>query len=335
MTDLNELQFFVQVSRTQSFTLAARRLGVPKSSVSRAIRRLERRLGVRLIERTTRSVALTEAGELYRNHCQRIMDQAEEAELAVGALLATPRGRLRIGAPVAFARSVIGPMLGEFLASFPEMQVDLHLLHGSEIPDTEDLDIVVKAGPLEDSGMLVKPLMRIKLGAYASPAYVAERSLPQTPGDLAQHSCVTTSCSQAGHPAGYTVWRLRRGGELREVRVAAKASIPDPTVNHLLAEAGVGIALLSQSMAEREIDAERLVRILPEWEPDPVELYALYPPKLSASPKVRAFLQFFRETYGQAAWFGEGVSVTAKTKRRPVRDQSAAGQANKTAQSVS
>lgn len=334
MTDLNELQFFVQVSRTQSFTQAARRLGVPKSSVSRAIRRLENRLGVRLIDRTTRSVALTEAGELYRSHCQRMMDQAEEAELAVGALLATPRGRLRIGAPVAFARSVIGPMLGDFLASFPELQVDLHLLHGTEIPDKEDLDIVVKAGPLEDSGMLVRPLMRIRLGAFANPAYVAEHSPPQTPSELTKHSCVATSCGQSGQPAGYTIWRLRRGGELREVRVAARASVPDPTVNHLLAVNGAGIALLSQSMAGRDVEEGRLIRILPEWEPDPVELYALYPPKLNASPRVRAFLQFFRETFGQAAWFSEGTPVVAKTDRHPVRDRSARP-IRKTVESVS
>ncbi|MFC5864062.1 LysR family transcriptional regulator [Acidicapsa dinghuensis] len=323
MNDLNELQFFVQVSRTQSFTQAARKLGVPKSSVSRAIRRLEDRLGVRLIDRTTRSVALTEAGELYRSHCQRIMDQAEEAEQAVGALLATPRGRLSIGAPVAFARSVIGPMLGEFLAAHPDLQVDLHLLHGAENPDQEDLDMLVKAGPLEDSGMLVKPLMRIRLGAYASPDYLERCSMPQTPGDLAQHSCVTTSCSQFGLPAGYTILRLRRSGELCEVRVSAKVSVPDPTVNHLLAEAGVGIALLSQSMAARETEEGRLVRVLPEWEPDPVELYALYPPRLSASPKVQAFLQFFRETYGQKAWLGETGSSPILAKRHPVQNRRA------------
>jgi DNA-binding transcriptional LysR family regulator len=104
MTDLNELQFFVQVSKAQSFTWAARRLGVPKSSVSRAIGRLETRLGVRLLERTTRSVALTEAGALYLDHCQRVMEEAEHADLAMGALLAKPRGRLWVAAPLPFIR---------------------------------------------------------------------------------------------------------------------------------------------------------------------------------------------------------------------------------------
>src|SRR5882757_1528884 len=106
MTDLNELQFFVQVSKAQSFTWAARRMRVPKSSVSRAIARLEARLGVRLLERTTRSVTLTEAGALYLDHCQRVMEEAEQADLAMGALLAKPRGRLWVAAP----------LLGEFLA---------------------------------------------------------------------------------------------------------------------------------------------------------------------------------------------------------------------------
>src|SRR5215470_17794899 len=148
MTDLNELQFFVHVSQTQSFTLAARHLGVPKSSVSRAIARLEGRLGVRLVERTTRSVALTEAGEIYLDRCRRVLDEAEQADLAVGALLATPRGRLRVGAPVMFARAILGPALGEFLARYPELRVNLQLLGGGAVPREEDLDVVVRAGPL-------------------------------------------------------------------------------------------------------------------------------------------------------------------------------------------
>ena len=121
MTNLNELQFFVQVSESQSFTKAAKRLGVPKSSVSRAILKLENRLGVRLVERTTRRVALTEVGELYLSRCRRVIDEAEQADLAVGAMQAKPRGTLRVGAPVAFARSILGPRMGEFLALYPQM----------------------------------------------------------------------------------------------------------------------------------------------------------------------------------------------------------------------
>jgi DNA-binding transcriptional LysR family regulator len=322
MTDLNELQFFVQVSRTHSFTQAARQLGVPKSSVSRAIRRLEERLGVRLVERTTRSVALTEAGELYLDRCQRVMEEAEQADLAVGAMLAKPRGRLKIGAPVAFARSVLGPVLGEFLTLYPELQVEVKLLNGDAVVNDANLDLVVRAGPLEDSGMLVKPLMRIRLAAYASPRYLAAHGIPEAPADLLRQDCITTNCGHSGEAAGYTTWRLQRGMERKEVKVMARVAVPDPTINHQLALAGAGVVLLSQSIAAKDVEDGHLVRLLPEWEPEPVELHALYPSRLNASPKVRVFLQFLRERFGADVWFGEAQVYAKGRELRPANQRS-------------
>src|SRR5580704_9588863 len=263
MTNLNELQFFVQVSQTQSFTKAAKRLGVPKSSVSRAIVRLENRLGVRLVERTTRRVGLTEMGELYLNRCQRVLEEAKQADLAVGALQAKPRGTLRVGAPVAFARSILGPSMGEFLAMYPELRLHLQLLNGDESPREGTLDVIVRAGALEDSGLLVKPLMRIRLGAYASPAYLEHHKVPESPVDLLQLSCITTSCDAPGEPGDFAMWRLRRGEERKEVRVEARVSVPAPTINHQLALAGAGVALLAQSVVRGDVEQGRLVRVLP------------------------------------------------------------------------
>jgi DNA-binding transcriptional LysR family regulator len=238
MTNLNELQFFVHVSQTQSFTRAAKRLGVPKSSVSRAIRKLEDRLGVRLVERTTRRVALTEVGELYLNRCQRVMEEAEQADLAVGALQGTPRGTLRVGAPVAFARSILGPRMGEFLAMYPELRMHLQLQNGDESPSEGSLDVVVRAGPLEDSGLLVKPLMRIRIAAYASPAYLKNHKMPDSPADLFEQRCITMTCGTRGEPADFAIWRLRRGMELKEVKVDARVSVPDPTINQQFCPSG-------------------------------------------------------------------------------------------------
>jgi DNA-binding transcriptional LysR family regulator len=297
MTDLNELQFFVRVSQAQSFTLAAKRLGVPKSSVSRAISRLEGRLGVRLIERTTRSVALTEVGELYLDRCRRVLEEAEQADLVVGALIAKPRGTLRIAAPVAFARSVLGPVLGEFLAAYPELRVHLQMLSGDGPPRHNTFDLAIRAGPLNDSALLMKPLMRIRLGAYASPLYLKGREIPDSPAALRQQSCITTTCGAFGEPVDSATWRLRRDSERREVRVESRVSVPDPTINHQLALSGVGVALLSQVMARVDLEQGRLVRLLPDWEPEPVELYALYPSRLDSSPKVRALLQFLRDRF--------------------------------------
>ncbi len=316
MRNLNELQFFVHVSQTQSFTQAARHLGVPKSTVSRALRRLEGRLGVRLVERTTRSVALTEAGELYLDHCQRVMEEAEQADLAVGALLAKPRGRLRVGAPIAFARSILGPMLGEFLAMYPELRLHLELLNGDTSPRESSLDLVIRPGPLENSGLLVKPLLRIRLGAYASPLYLKNRQMPDSPIELRQQSCITTSCGIFGALGDSAVWRLRRGAELKEVRVESRVSVPDPTMNHQLAVAGAGVALIAQVVARVDVEQGRLVRILPDWEPEPVELHALYPSRLNSSPKVRAFLQFLRERCARELLHGDSPAENCGIRPR-------------------
>ena len=294
-TDLNELHFFVQVAKAKSFTVAAKRLSVPKSSVSRAIGRMEKRLGVQLIERTTRSVSLTEVGKLYLTHCRRVMEEAEQADLAVGAMLAKPRGKLRVGAPVAFARFVLGPLMNEFLTMYPELQVHIELLHAGDRSREESLDMVVRAGPVEDSSWLVKPLMHVRLGLYASPAFLKQHKRPNSPAELQGVSCIASSCGPLGEPEELATWRLTRNGEVWEVGVLARVSVPDPSVHRQLALAGIGVAALGQAEVVTDLKERRLVRVLPEWEPEPIELYALYPSRLSASPKVRALLEYLRE----------------------------------------
>jgi DNA-binding transcriptional LysR family regulator len=294
--DLNAMQVFAQVAQTRSFTEAARRLGLPKSTVSRTLRRLEQRLGAQLVERTTRRVALTEVGALYLLRCERVLGEAEEADLAVGALQAEPRGRLRVGAPIPFARWILGPVLAEFLARYPLLQVHLDLMEGDGAVLDGRLDLLIRAGALEDSTLRVKPLMRVLPEIYASPEYVAEHGAPESPAELRSHRCIATTCDTvAGEPGALTTWRMRRGSERAEVQVEPRVAVPDPSMNLQLAVAGMGVALLSRGLARPYVEAGRLVRLLPEWTPEPVELVALYPSRLSASPKVRAFLDFLRE----------------------------------------
>jgi DNA-binding transcriptional LysR family regulator len=295
-SDLNEIRFFVEVSDARSFTGAARRLAVPKSSVSRAIQRLEDRLRVRLIERTTRRVSLTEVGELYLNHCRRVIEEAEQADLAVGALLAEPRGRLRIGVPIPFARLIAGPLLADFLAVHPQLQVQLEFLDSDIAVQTGALDLMIRVGSLGDSGLLVKPLFKVLPGIYASPGYVEARGWPERPASLQEHSCIATTCDTAGgEPGSMTTWRLRRGNELAEVQITPRVAVLDPEMNRQLTLADVGIALLSKGLVRADVEAGRLLRLLPEWDPEPVVLHAFYPTRLGSSPKVRAFLEFFKE----------------------------------------
>jgi DNA-binding transcriptional LysR family regulator len=302
-TDLNEIQFFARMAEDRSFSQAARRLRVPKSTVSRAVRRLEERLGVRLVERTTRRVSLTEVGEIYLNHCRRVIEEAEEADRSVGAMLAKPRGLLRVGVPVPFARYVLGPMMGEFLALYPELQVSIQLLNSNDVfPRDSGLDVVVSAGSPGDSSLLVRWLLRVRQGIFASHAFLERHGRPETPAGLRGLPCITTTCDQrGGEPSASVTWRMRRGDEIAELRMEARVAVPDPTVNHQLAVDGVGVATLSLSLVRDDVEAGRLVRLLPEWELDPVEVYAYYPSRLSASPKVRALLEFLREKRGLGA----------------------------------
>jgi DNA-binding transcriptional LysR family regulator len=297
--DLNDLQFFVRVAEDHSFTQAARRLQVPKSTVSRAIQRLEKRLGLRLVERTTRRVSLTEIGELYMNHCRRVMEEAEQADLAVGAFLAEPRGRLRVGAPVPFARFVLGPLLADFAARYPLLQIDVQLLSGDVFPRDGSLDVLVRAGAVGDAGLLVRWLLRVRLGIYASPRYLELHGRPETPAALRMLPCVTTSCDTVGgESTGSATWKLRRGQEVAEVKMDVRVSVPDPAINQQLTVAGVGLAALSSAMVRDDVEHGRLVRLLPEWELEPIEIHAYYPTRLHSAPKVRAFLEFLKERTG-------------------------------------
>jgi DNA-binding transcriptional LysR family regulator len=295
MADLNELRVFVLVAQTCSYTEAAKRLTAPKSTVSRAITHLEQRLGVQLLERTTRSVRLTEIGRLYLTHCQKVMDEAEQADLAIGSMLAVPRGKLRIGAPVAFVRFVLGPLMNEFLTRYPELRAHIELQNTNTGALDETLDVIVRAGPLEDSGWLVKPLMKVRLGLYASPAFLKQNKSPQSPAELRPLPCIVSSCGPPGEPEDFSHWRLRRNREVREISVNARISVADPSVHRQLALAGAGVATLGHAEVVTDLKSKKLVRLLPEWEPDPIELYALYPSRLSASPRVRALLEFLED----------------------------------------
>src|SRR3984893_8862983 len=239
MTDLNELLYFVQVCDAKSFTVAAKLLKVPKSKVSRAIARLEDRLDVRLLERATRRVVLTEEGRTFLEDCRRAMEEAERAELALRTLGADPRGRLRIAAPVMFVHSFLGGLLGEFLRRYPELRLHLSV-HAETVnlnPLHANLAGVIQTGPMADSGLVVKPFGLGRRGIYASPAYLKKHGSPDSPSSLRNHSWLTGGESAAGAP-----WRLGgKAGMVEEVHLEPHVSVADPIVRQQFALAGLGI----------------------------------------------------------------------------------------------
>jgi len=291
MKDFNELQIFAVVVQEMSFTRAAGALDISKAAASRAIGSLERRLGTRLFERTTRRLRLTEAGETYLAYARRAVEEAEGAEAAVSKLADQPRGTLRIAMPVTLAQSSVAPRLARFLHAYPELRLDITLRGGQIDPIAQRVDVAFQTTrPETDSQFIQQRVTVVQLGIYASRQYLAAGSALGTPQDLAQHACLTLTAEREG-----TTWKLHRDGKAEEVRLRGRVSIGDPVIHHRLCLDGAGIAILPNWIVRAGGGKKHLVRVLPEWTPAPIELYAIYPTRLSMTPKLNAFIKFIKD----------------------------------------
>jgi len=294
MIDLNNLIVYAKVVDEGGFSAAARALGLPKSNVSRRVANLEARLGVRLLERTTRRIHTTEIGSVYYRHCKRIHEEAEHAEVSVSAMSDTPRGLLRVGASVTTGRHLISPVLAEFLRRCPGVQVDFVLSNRRIDIIDEGFDLVIRIGELEDSNLIAKHLGTSQRYLYASPAYLKDRTPPQQPADLAKHDCFAMRDAQ-----GQVRWRLGKQQDSRTVTIAPRVEVNDfPSLRQIVLDGG-GIGSLPSYLCN-ELERDRLlVRVLPGWSLPAVPFHALYPSHRGATPKVREFLEFISERIGE------------------------------------
>lgn len=287
--DLNEIVVFARVVETRSFTAAAQQLGLPKSTVSRKVSQLEERLGARLLQRTTRKLSLTEIGAAYFERCQRIVADIAAAEQLVGDLQATPRGRLKVTAPVDLGAFALGALTGAFLSKHPDIEVHLDL--SDRLVDLIDdgYDLAIRFGPLAESSLIARRLASSSMGMYATPEYLARRGTPTEPDDLADHELLVF----APVPR-LSTWVLHGGGEPIELTPSARL-----TSNNLLAifeaaRAGAGIAFIPGFVLSCA-DDEPLVPVLPTWRSPTIELYAVYPSGKNLAPKVRLYLDYLAE----------------------------------------
>lgn len=290
MRDLNDLAIFAQVVQSGSLTAAANALDMPKSNVSRRLARLETELGVRLLERTTRKLHLTEVGSLYYEHCRRILEEAEHAELSVQQRLAAPRGLLRISASHSVGQGLLAPILGEFLARYPDVQLQLVLTNRRVDLIEEGFDVVLRIGTLEESNLVARYLCNSSARCYAGPDYVARHGRPSTPQELSQHSCLIMS--DMPQPDRWT-FTSAQGRET--VTVPMRAAVNDFGTLRRMVLANAGIALIPDHLCEQDVEAKRLVRLLPDWSLPPTALHAVYPSHRGATPKLRALLDFLVE----------------------------------------
>lgn len=287
MDTLDGITFFVTVVRCGSFSAAAERLGCAKSTVSWQVTRLERRIGARLLRRSTRSVTLTEAGRAYLCHIDDLMDRVSEAEKAARAEGTEPRGVLRVSAPAPFAAMHLAPMLPEFMARHPEIRIDLHVT--AEVVDliADGFDVAIRLCPKNDPSMIIRQLGGSEIVAVAAPEFLARNRSPQRPEDLAGLPVI----ANAAYP-DRKLWRLTRGTEECAVPVEPVLATNCPEVLHRMVCAGVGMGLFCECHILEELRSGRLVRVLPEWHVVRVPILAVYPDNRQISAKVRAFIDF-------------------------------------------
>ena len=290
--DLNDTLIFVKVVEHGSFTAAARSLGLPKTTVSRKLRDLETRLGARLLNRTTRRLALTEAGTVYFEHSRRIAGQLEEAESAVHQLEGSPRGWLRVTAPFTLSETTLTPLLLEFRQLYPDVHLDITLTNDLLDLLENQIDVALRVGPLADSTLVARRLAVYTNQIYASEDYLARYGEPMVPEDLQHHRALVA----ANHRRGQRYcWQLGDGERQEEFEVKPVLVANDPFVGLAMLGAGEGLMLANEVMVNYCMKFPNVRRVLAAWKGPNMELNAVFLGGRVLSPRVRAFVDFMAE----------------------------------------
>jgi DNA-binding transcriptional LysR family regulator len=312
MDKFGDMAAFVRVVEARTFTQAAERLGWSKSVVSRRIAELEERLGVRLLNRSTRRLSLTEAGQAYYERCARILADVDETEEAVSSLHAAPRGLLRVNAPMTFGMLHLAPAISAFMDRYPEMEIDLVLNDRFVDLIDEGFDLALRIGNLADSALIARKLAPCLRVACASPGYLARRGVPADPAALAGHDTLLYS-----NIANADQWRLTdREGFEHAVRVKSRLRVNNGDVLREAAAAGLGITLLPTFIVAEAIAEGRLKAILCDYRPLPTAVHAVYPHNRHLSTKVRAFVDFLAERFGPPPYWDEPLKPVLGTDRQ-------------------
>ena len=297
---------FTKVVETGGFTAASKALGVPKSTVSRRVAVLERRLGATLLHRTTRRVRLTDAGAAYYERCSRMIAELDAAETVISELESEPRGKLRVTAPMDMGAAVLGGLAIDFLNRYPEIDLDLVLLDRIVNLIEEGIDVAVRPTLLGDSNVVARKIARLRVFVCASPDYVARQGAPATPDELKDHPCITRS-----GPALSRSWPFRGPDGPIDVQVSPRLAVDDYTIVRDATVAGLGVAFIPWVHCRHELESGRLVTVLDDYELRGSSIYAVYPKGRSTSAKVRAFLDFLSE---RADAFGPPASAAAPAR---------------------
>lgn len=289
--DLNQIAVFIKVIQLGSFSQAARELAMPNSTVSAKISNLERHLGVTLIQRTTRKLHVTAAGQAYFEKCLLGMEALKTAEQELASIQGEPQGLLRVTAPVELGAALLPQVIAEFTPKYPKVQVEILLSDRRVELLTEGVDLALRAGVLKDSTLIAKKLGEIYFAPFASPAYLKRKGTPFHPRELRQHECLHFT------PLGFESWKLSSdtSGKL-EIPVSGKIIVNDLAMIRNLAISGLGIALLPSYYCEQEVHKGVLKQILPEWRANQVPLHFVYPAQKYVTAKLSLFTTLAAKT---------------------------------------
>jgi LysR family transcriptional regulator for bpeEF and oprC len=319
MEQLNGIMIFVQVAETRSFVAAAQRLGITPSGASKAVSRLEERLGVRLFNRTTRSVSLTADGAGFLERCRNVLTELSEAEAELTQSHTTPRGRLKIDIPTGLGRIVILPALAEFSRCYPDVQLEIGISDRLVDIIEEGYDAVVRIGELQDSRLISRRLGVTRFMFAASPAYIEEYGRPEQIEDLARHKCLAFVRQQSGRLLD---WQFLVDGELRSFTPDATIRVSDGMALLQLALAGAGIVMGLSFGLQQPIAEGRLVPLFEEYSSDGPPVSVVYPQSRYLASRVRAFVDFMVETITPDLIAARSVSTHAVSAGSPRRKRS-------------
>lgn len=290
MQDLNDLYYFSQIVEHRGFAAAGRALGIPKSKLSRRLAVLEERLGVRLIQRSTRRFAVTELGEDYLQHCKAMLIEAEAAQQAIERTRSEPRGIVRLTCPIALLDTRVGAMVAEFLLRHPQVEVHLEATDRrvDVISEAVDIALRVRTPPLQDSGLVLRTLAQSSQCLVGAPQLLRRVGMPVAPSDLTALPSMDLGSPQTAH-----VWSLLGPeGAQASIHHHPRLITRGMIALRLAAIAGVGIVQLPSQMVHDELAAGTLVRVLPEWAPRIEIVHAVFASRRGLLPSVRALLDF-------------------------------------------
>lgn len=292
------MEVFVRVAQLGSFSLAANQHNMSKSTVSKHISGLEERLGVRLLNRTTRRLSLTEYGEVYRDHCLRILQEVALADDNMDKFTAEPRGKLKINAPMSFGMLHLAPLLPGFLAAHPQVDIDLILNDRRVDLIDEGFDLAVRIGALDDSNLIARKLATSSIICAASPIYLKKRRAPAHPDDLKNHNCLRYTLSRSGDE-----WRFAKGNDTRNVAVSGRIAGNNGDVLRQAAILGEGIIYQPRFLTDDAVSSGKLVEILGDWQTMSIDIFAVYPESRHVSAKLRVFIDCMVQAFkGRTDW---------------------------------